>query len=190
MSKHALLGIAGYTDPDGDFGPWVGVSYLLKLPKMTPSSETLSHASLLISIVPIGRWTLVFISSLINFFANVLTFAHQRTGSGEYYPAPTTADADPSRVWGGRERPTTSRSQDPLRAHEGCLDISGSIPRRRVILTTTPTGPAPPDRIRGRCDYRAVTTVDTVTPPWICARANYRDRFNRSCSELNHLPPK
>ena len=24
MSKHALLGIAGYTDPDGDFGPWVG----------------------------------------------------------------------------------------------------------------------------------------------------------------------
>ena len=45
--------------------------------------------------------------------------------------------------------PATVRETD-------CLDISGSIPRRRVILTTTPTGPAPPDRVRGRCDYRAL----------------------------------
>ena len=88
LRSHALLGIAGYTDPDGDFGPWVGVSYLLKLPKMTPSYETLSHASFLLSVELIRRWTLVFrvISSLINFFANVLTFAHRHTGSGEYKP--------------------------------------------------------------------------------------------------------
>ncbi len=32
------------------------------------------------------------------------------------------------------------------------LDISGSIPRRYVMLTTTPTGPTLPDRIRDRRD--------------------------------------
>ncbi len=40
-----------------------------------------------------------------------------------------------------------------------CLDISGLIPRRRVILTKTRTGPALPDWIRrdysARRDYRA-----------------------------------
>ena len=34
-----------------------------------------------------------------------------------------------------------------------CLDLSGSIPRRCVILTTTPTGPAPSDRIRLRVPW-------------------------------------
>ena len=37
-----------------------------------------------------------------------------------------------------------------------CLDISGLILRLRIILTTTPTGPAPPVRIRGRRGFRAL----------------------------------
>ena len=45
------------------------------------------------------------------------------------------------------------------RAPSSCFDISGSIPKRCAILTTTRTGPASPDRIRrrdsrGPRDYR------------------------------------
>ncbi len=75
-----------------------------------------------------------------------------------------------------------------------CLDISGSIQRLCVILTTTPTGPAPSDRIRLLVPWAqaavttvptvyAVTTVDTVTT--VSAVATHvpipRDRYIRSC---------
>jgi hypothetical protein len=56
---------------------------------------------------------------LDNSSVKVLTFDSGNTASLE-----KLYTADPSRVLGS----TTSRSQDPLRAHEGCLDISESIP--------------------------------------------------------------